>query len=761
MRSVHTFSILPIADPENDKFVAWDVFFFSSSSKKLGVVRILNAYISFLVLQLPGLTIEQTLDYIQVISKKVEDADFIFKIRDDLRDSAFCNCEVEKYKYVEIFSRSTYYLNSLLNLLQISFKDEYYPYLNLDSLDPQSQIRLSMLQSPFRFTKNSTNFGNSKYILSTKYQIPFIGMIDIDPSLLIPLTDSYMLHRDNFVDITDKWILFANEGERFDNENISKCFIKNSSGEMDQFSNLVLASYDIETNNPGQKPDPTKIDQTLFNIGVGFFNPYSKKPFFRASIIIHDLANDPSIASSLEPSNRKYKKSASTLNDLNTKRYIVRNEYGTDDPLDFCEYICVNKEVDVIAAFIDLLEEFSPHLILSFNGYSFDDIAIWYRVKDNESLVQRFLQLFIPYSLLEVAKSNRLLIPAFKKIDLKLEGKTKTKDRYTLKSPFVQTIDVMFILKQADPKRFSSKFGLNIMLDSYNVKNPFNTEDKNLSKTGLKILTMFECWNLRLDFNLSSSEIALFSQEKSDLISHTKTFAFDNSSNSYKVPTEFKNKKVASSINVVGDSHEYSNLVSLSEDLINFKENAFEILNKNTGQKTIWIPRAKPCNLYQIAHYCCQDAWITGTLLIDRFTLVDKKYMAFATYTSLEDAIYRAVSLRVQMRINGDGYRYGFAIQDIREKDPLGLKQESDNTYVGGWVRVIKPGRNLGITALDANALYPSTIIALNLGLNSKVSPDVIANPTKYNLELLHHINLNDFCGSFHERWIFRKNSKN
>ena len=711
MRQVHTFSIIPLADEADHSNIMWDVYYFSDENDKLGMIRIVNAYVSFMVMQLPGLTIEQTEDYVKVISHRVENEDFQFEIRTDLRDSAYCNCDVEPYRFVEIFSRSPSKLNQLLQILRDSLKNEYYPYLDALELDGMSRIRLKNTQSPFRFIRDSTSMMNSKYILSTEYGIPFIGMLEFDEKILNEFAETYLKPQIKFVDPMDCWILNANsiDGE-YKNENINKCFHKFTGKEKSEFNKLTIASYDIETNNPGQKPDPANLYQTIFNIGVGFFHPNSKKPFYRCSIIIGDMKSDEKRMNeelNLKLEKSTFKHSSKILN--SSIRYIVRNEYGLDDPLDVCEYICVKNEHEVMESFISILDEHSPHLILSFNGYTFDDIAVWNRLKDDTDLGIRFLQLFTPYDIMELKEHSNFAVPRSAKLDLKLEGKTKVKDRQTIRSPFVQTIDVMFVLKQANAKKFSSSYKLNYMLATFHVKNPFNAS-VDLLKTGLGIQEMFNHWNNRISNPISDLELKRCEDSKLEVL-------IDYSNNGKTVT----------------------------------------ILNSRMKTKDIWTVKPIASNLYDIAHYCCQDAWITGTLLIDRFTLIDKKYMAFATYTSLEDAIYRAVSLRVQTRINGDGYRQKYAVQDILEKEPIGLKKCSDMTYVGGWVRCVLPGRNITIVAADANALYPNVLVSSNITLNTKVLPDAIQNPELFGLKLKRRIQMNDMNGAFHERYLFEK----
>lgn len=164
-------------------------------------------------------------------------------------------------------------------------------------------------------------------------------------------------------------------------------------------------------------------------------------------------------------------------------------------------------------------------------------------------------------------------------------------------------------------------------------------------------------------------------------------------------------------------------------------------------------------DIYSIALYCCQDAWICGTLLIKRSKLADLIEMSGISNTMFADSLYRADGTRIANSILSYAYNENFALMDtpfeLREqvkKDKsvvqFGGKQYDDRTIVGGAVRNIHAGRQWFIIALDYNSMYPSAKEAANIDSSSRVDEDVLLNPGFYNLDIVKQININDTFGS-------------
>jgi DNA polymerase elongation subunit (family B) len=193
--------------------------------------------------------------------------------------------------------------------------------------------------------------------------------------------------------------------------------------------------------------------------------------------------------------------------------------------------------------------------------------------------------------------------------------------------------------------------------------------------------------------------------------------------------------------------------------------------------------------IYDIALYCCQDAWICGTLLIKTAKINDFIEMALISHTSLNDSIFRADSRRVQMSILYYAYNYGFAFSDstyryrddiIKEqynhlindkieeplsshlslkhdikfpnkgKNRLGGRNFDTRTIVGGCVRNVHPGKHWFVVALDFSSMYPSQKEGSNIDSSAMIDSDVIKNHSKYGIKLLSDIEICDMYGNRH-----------
>ena len=146
------------------------------------------------------------------------------------------------------------------------------------------------------------------------------------------------------------------------------------------------------------------------------------------------------------------------------------------------------SELRIMLLFIGILAQHQPHIILGFNNYTFDDVAMWHRMKRNEKIGWKFVQLFTPYNIHDIQsgddeftrKAKQHLMPTFRSFPLKMEGKVQNHDNKTMRSSLIQAIDAYKILMKADAKRFSQDGRLNTMLAFYNITNPFT--DQKLSK---------------------------------------------------------------------------------------------------------------------------------------------------------------------------------------------------------------------------------------------------------------------------------------
>lgn len=166
-------------------------------------------------------------------------------------------------------------------------------------------------------------------------------------------------------------------------------------------------------------------------------------------------------------------------------------------------------------------------------------------------------------------------------------------------------------------------------------------------------------------------------------------------------------------------------------------------------------------HIYEIAKYCCQDAWITGTFAIKRNMYGDLIEMSNMTNTTTPDSVFRAVNIRVGNTIAKYANDEGYALFDIPERDTrnrrvqslMGNKYYDRRTLIGGMVKNKRNGREKFIVALDYSSMYPSQKEGSNVDTSSRVSADMIEHPENYNLEIVDSYFLEDMYGP---RWFYK-----
>lgn len=161
-------------------------------------------------------------------------------------------------------------------------------------------------------------------------------------------------------------------------------------------------------------------------------------------------------------------------------------------------------------------------------------------------------------------------------------------------------------------------------------------------------------------------------------------------------------------------------------------------------------------DIYKIALYCMQDAWICGTLIIKTSQLIDKIEMSALSRTTIYDSIVKAVTHRVGYTTLAYAYKYKFAVMDemlhetvnnkviSRGESILGIKKFDSRKIKGGEVRSVHPGKHNYVVALDFSAMYPSQKEASNVDNSSLVPEDIIKNPENYGLKIKYIKNIND-----------------
>ena len=173
-------------------------------------------------------------------------------------------------------------------------------------------------------------------------------------------------------------------------------------------------------------------------------------------------------------------------------------------------------------------------------------------------------------------------------------------------------------------------------------------------------------------------------------------------------------------------------------------------------------------NIYDIAHYCLQDAWITSVLGIQLNLIGDKLEMSNMSGTSFQDSIFRADHIRVGTTLKKYAHLDNIALYDKADtesreyelKSIYGNKKYDFRPYIGGAVRNNVNGNYNYVVAVDFSSMYPSQKEGSNIDTSSRVDEIIINNPEDFGLELISKHTLEDMYGR-REFYQFRdKNNK-
>lgn len=166
----------------------------------------------------------------------------------------------------------------------------------------------------------------------------------------------------------------------------------------------------------------------------------------------------------------------------------------------------------------------------------------------------------------------------------------------------------------------------------------------------------------------------------------------------------------------------------------------------------MWFNWDNNKDIYDIMLYCCQDAWICGTLLIKSCQLIDKIEMSTLSCTTISDSIFKAVTWRVKHIIEHYAWDNNFAVTDSiintvdKDKNHIsrsdnhifGNKQFDTRQIVGGEVKNVVNGKMNYVIALDFSAMYPSQKEGSNIDTSSLVPENIINDYLSYDLKKYH-----------------------
>lgn len=756
----------------NDSII-WDIYYLRDNLTKLYCIRVFNIQLSFMVARLPGLNIDQFTRFVKTFT-----GDLHIEVRNDLADSSYFNFGNNR-EYIEIFSSSPKVLSNVYSKMNKSFKS-FYARIHVNELSANDALFYRNTETPFRFTSTTTNLTQTVYNLSTKYNIPLVGGIKIDLSQLSKKSypTDYLPEFDNTMimgldaQIKNTWNYESVNG------NINLAIKRDET--IDLKSNMTMFAYDIETYNPDGNLDPTIDDYYIFCIGIGIFDLNNSTPHERYCLIFKDFDGKPvnpdtNIELKFEVS-RKYGR----------KSVIVMNEYqhyktNIDDS--------INKLTEIGAD--DDNDDIGDLLLGGMNNNSTSDISNDLLNENNNG----------NNNIGNINKGiNDMLISDDESINEFMNENIKQNVRDTSISPLININDTNdeFINKSSRSKHIHS------MPDNeYQPKYPDQTtyiickDEKDLLKCFNQLMSDYQpqivtgfnsfgfddnyMYTRMVKYDLDQQYLQCFtyydiSTDSSLVYQHWfKPFIPQFKQFDLKIDNEQRhdNKSVKSWLVLNIDVYK----LMLKEDPKRFTQygrgnldtmlEVYDIHNPYNNQQLSktglkihemyrrWISNE---NIYSIALYCCQDSWITGTLLISRAKLSDLIEMAGISHTMFADSIYRADGVRVANCILSYAYDEKFALMDnpyhLRKdlkKDPslprLGGKTYDHRTIVGGQVRNIHAGRQWFVVALDYSAMYPSQKEASNIDSSSRIDDDVIKHPDKYGIDIVRKLDINDMYG--------------
>ena len=616
------------------------------------------------------------------------------EIRSDLADASYYSFGVNR-EYMEIFSQSPYTLSKVYKAV---WKECEFVYRNInpDKLPPYDQLFFRNTETPFRYTSTTLSFPNSIYNLSTKYDIPLVGGAQLDTSRLTKEFPQQYIPED----ILSSNIIGLNA--QLPDTELKERDAKIAAAKSEE--NLLTARITNIT-----LPSPSSVS---YNSGI-------KTKWNYATV-------NQNITAALHRDDKVDFKSNMTMLSYDIETY---NEDGNLDPLIKKNYI----------------------FCIGIGLFNLTDQKPWKRL----CILSKPFDTLSPKSL----DSERIL-------------KAKRSKKYhcdviTFDSEYnpADNLDATDYIITRDEKELLEVFIMVINEYKPQIINGFNSFafDDNyvyqrmkmhgLSEHYLRCFTYYDLDELGGEFWFKSFAPA-FKQFELKIDGEQRQ---DNASvRSPLVLTVDVRKLMLKEDPKRFTAYGRGNLDTMLE--------TYQVKNpftnaplSKTGLKIHemydrWINNY---DIYSVAIYCCQDAWICGTLLVKRAKIADLIELAGVSNTTFSDSIYRADGNRVANAILGYAYKENFALMDTpfekrkevkhdRSVIQYGGKQFDHRTVVGGAVKSLHAGRHHFIIALDYSAAYPANKEGNNVDSSTRVDPDVITHPEKYGLEIVEHKIINE-----------------
>lgn len=698
----------------NDSLV-WDIYYLTENSRDINCLRIFNIQVSFMVARLPNLTLQQFQRFVDTFLT----TNCKTFVRTDLADASYFNFENNR-EYIEIFSSNPKELSDVLKKMEKGFKS-FYSRIRENELSADDNLFYRNTETPFRYTSTTTSIQNSVYNLSTKYNIPLVGGVKIDTSKF-----TRVFPQDYMPDIPADRVKGLNAqihqvwSPENVNTNICACLSKDES--VDFKRNMTMFAYDIETYNPDGNLDPNIEPYYIFCIGIGIFDLTCTVPHERYCLISKDIGTsirnpDTDVELKFE-AGRKYGRRTKT----------VYNEYQ--------HYIDPSEINDILSSESGCDDADSPEDMMSLRGGNTNTSSTKHNIhsipEDHYSPTYPDKTIYI------ICKDEKDILDCFNRITQDYKPQIICGfNSFGFDDNYMYTRMVMHGIDQDYIQCFTYYDLSDNALSTQWWFKPFIPEFKEFE---LKI----DGEQRKDNKTVRSWSILNIDVYKLMLKEDPKRF------------TQYGRGNLDTML-AVYDIHNPFNKQPLSKTGLKIHE-----------MYRRWLANE---NIYSIALYCCQDSWITGTLLIERSKLSDLIEMAGISCTMFSDSIYRADGVRVANSILSYAYDEKFALMDspykLRsdvKKNPntprLGGKTYDSRVVVGGQVRNIHAGRQWGVVALDFSAMYPSQKEASNMDSSSRVDDDIIKHPERYGVNIVRKLNINDMYGK-REVFYVKKTKRN
>lgn len=712
MLQIYIFNVQPLLI---DDEVMWDIFYLKSTSTKINCIRVFDIELSFLIARLPGLTEEQFKEYLALKLRGAK-----IEYRKDLRESEFFDFEKHRL-YAEVFSKNPVQLKSYVNTLHSELK-YYYKRLDVGNLPPEDYIFYKNSETPLRFTSTTTDLKSTIYNLSCKYNIPLIGGATLDETKLeSPISDAYL----------------PNINGKFSGLNFKNISALKRDDNINFQHNMRLLAYDIETYTPdGPKCDPMVIRYEIFCIGIGIFALGKEDPIENICLISKDFDKLPEefVKNVIESDDDKAvgktgDKESDTKTDIKTdiKTSIETKDKESDTKTDTSTDVSTNASTDTSTtnsktqsshAHDKTIVTWEETKLLSRKAYLIkneyksgktNDSAYYIICKNERDLLECYCEVLETY--------RPQIITGFNTYGFDDKFVYKRCELYNMEQEYLQCFNYYHI-NELDGvswyKSFMPSFKDGVILKI----------DGRLRKDNATVFS----WNV-----LATDVYKIMLKEDAKRFTQQGYGNLNTMLNVYKVHNPYNGEQLSKTD------------MSIEEMFDNWK---------------------KGINIYEIALYCRQDAWITGTLIIKRAKFGDMIELANVSFTSLRDSIFKADGMRVNNSIIAEAYSQGFAYKDEKSNErldiiegkenivELGGKQFDTRTIVGGAVKNLHPGINKFVVALDFSSMYPSQKEANMADSSSRVDDDIINDPEKYGLKIVKSLQINDMYGDREIKYI-------